>query len=408
MRHPNTLRACAIAGALVFSSAAGVLAQSFQINGRVKVDGGSLDGTKVVIYKDGQKQRTVNSGLSKFQLELDLNANYILSFEKEGFVTKKLSFDTHAPGEAMANGFTPFEFAVSMFKQYDDVNMVVFDQPVGMIKYSAEVDDFDYDTDYTKSIQSALAEVLAKVEQKQKEEADSAARDAKEKERIEKERLKNEAEAAKQKADADKARAKADADKAKADAEAAKLKSRQDAEAAQAAKREEEARLAAERKAQKETEAAKQAPKPKPPAPEKKPDPPKPPVVAKAPPTPPPKPTPKPPVISGLKQKPNAGAEARRSDAPKGSTEPSRVERAKPNEGAEAKPAPAANKPKVKRNEELIVEPNQVITRIALDDGSERREYRKVVHKHGAVHYFKDGQSCSKLTYDLEALAETR
>ena len=201
----NTLRTVAIAGALALASAPGVLAQgTFTINGRTKVDGGSLDGARCVVFKNGEKVRTLTTSLGKFSLDLDVNANYVLSFEKEGFVTKKLSFDTHAPAEAAANGFTPFDFAVSIFKQYDDVNTVVFDQPVGMIRYDRNADDFDYDTDYTKSIQSALDKAMSSVAEKQRAEKEKGDAEAKQKE-----------------AD-DKARAKAEADKQKQDAAAAK------------------------------------------------------------------------------------------------------------------------------------------------------------------------------------------
>ena len=50
------------------------------------------------------------------------------------------------------------------------MNIVVFNQPVGIIRYEAALDDFDYDTDYTKSIQSQLDEALARTEEKEKEE----------------------------------------------------------------------------------------------------------------------------------------------------------------------------------------------------------------------------------------------
>lgn len=83
-----------------------------------------------------------------------------MSFEKDGFVAKKISFNTKAPAEAVPNGFTPFDFAVSLFKQYDDINLVVFNQPVGIIHYDSKLGDFDYDTDYTKSIQSQLEAVF--------------------------------------------------------------------------------------------------------------------------------------------------------------------------------------------------------------------------------------------------------
>ncbi|MBK6410082.1 MAG: hypothetical protein IPF78_10330 [Flavobacteriales bacterium] len=60
-----------------------------------------------------------------------MSKNYVLSFEKPGFVTKKLSFNTNAPASASPIGFTPFDFVVSLFKQYDGMNTVVFNQPVG-------------------------------------------------------------------------------------------------------------------------------------------------------------------------------------------------------------------------------------------------------------------------------------
>ena len=174
----------------------------------MKVEGADLGNARVVVYKNGSKERSITSNLNKFTLDLDLNANYVLSFEKDGYVAKKVSFNTKAPAEAIANGFTPFDFAVSLFKQYDDINIVVFNQPVGMIRYDDDTGDFDYDTDYTKSIQSQLQQVLAQVEQKQKEEA------AQEKE----------AEALA--AEAAKAQAKADAEAAKLAAAKAKPKHR--------------------------------------------------------------------------------------------------------------------------------------------------------------------------------------
>jgi hypothetical protein len=78
------------------------------------------------------------------------------------------------------------------------------------------------------------------------------------------------------------------------------------------------------------------------------------------------------------------------------------------NERSETKPEIKRPVPEILRNEELIVEPNQVIVRIQLDNGKERTEYRKVTHKYGQTFYFKDGQSTSRLVYEREALAEVR
>ncbi len=406
MGNPQTLRACVIAGALGFSSVAGVLAQGgFQISGRLKTDEGGLDGARVIVYKNGEKQRSINNGLSKFSLDLDLNADYILEFEKDGFVTKKLSFDTHAPAEAIANGFTPFEFAVSLFKQYDDVSTVVFNQPVGMIRYDKNADDFDYDTDYTKSIQSALEKTMQEVAAKQEQEKGNAAAEASRAQEEAKAKARSDAEKAKQEAEAAKQKAKGEKEAAEA-AERAQQQMDADAKKTEAAaKKADQDRLAAV--AKEKAAAPKPAPKAKPPVAPKA-DPP-PPVAKAEKPKSPERPSPPPPTmnkVNGNRQQPKEGADMRKGLAPKVDEESSPVKTAAATEMIEAKPAPREVELEIVRNEELIVEPNQVILRIELDHGGERTEYRKVVHKFGPTFYFKDGLSISKLIYESEALAE--
>lgn len=362
-------------------------AQTFTINGRLKVDGGSVEGAKVVVLKDGQKERTVSSGLSRFSLELELGHSYVLSFEKDGFVTKKLAFDTHVPASSAENGFQPFEYAVSLFKQYDDMNTVVFNQPVGMIHYDASVDDFDYDTDYTKSIQQQLEQVQQQVAQKQQEEAAQNEANAKAAAEAEKNKSKAEAEAAKRAAADAKEKARlekeqaeaakrAEADKAKADALAAKQadeKAKADAAAAAKAAADAEA-------ARRKTETAARIEPPKKPEPVAK-------VEEKPKPQPPPAPK-----RSGISAAAVAGEDIRRTTSV--------------NTASEDPPTPMEEPvAQVSRKEELIVEPNQVITVIHLWTDAQKAEYKKIVHKYGAVFYFKNGQACTQQTYQSEAFA---
>jgi flagellar biosynthesis GTPase FlhF len=343
--------------------------------------------------KDGVKERTITVDLNKFSLNLDLNANYIISFEKEGYVSKKLSFNTHAPLEAVSNGFTPFDFAVSLFKQYDDINIVVFNQPVGMIRFDNRAGDFDYDTDYTKSIQSQLEEVLNKVEQREKDEAANA-----------KERERREAAEAKAKAKADEEAAKEAAARAKAEAEAAK---EAEARAAAEAKAQEEAealRVENERKAAEEKEKAAQA----------KAEEVAPPVVQAVVPKeepkaePPPKPVaprvvPKP-ASNALNSLVQEGSDARRSIVPVIVSEESPVAMAKMVQATDARPHQEFNEPETVRDEQLLVETNSVTTVIKLTRADQVDEYRKVVHKWGGSFYFKNGATCSQEVYQREAV----
>lgn len=407
----SLLRSLSLLGFLALAT--GLLAQArFKANGRLKIEGGDLAGARAVVYKNGVKERTLTTNLSKFALELDLNANYIVSFEKDGYVSKKLSFDTHVPADAASNSFMPFDFAVSLFKQYDDINMVVFNQPVGMIRYSPSMGDFDYDTDYTKSIQSQLQEAVAQVEKKQKQEAQSSAEAEKRKAEEAKAQAKAEAEAKKQAAAQEAAAAKATADAEKAAAAEAKARAEAERKAAAEAekRRAEEARAAAEAaKAEKAREEAARKERPKPavakaePKPEPKPEP-----QPKAAPAPKPEPRTLPPAPapqrSTLAAKPVTGEDQRRTVEPVIAEEPSRVAKAQTNTQQEAKPQVPAQEADLMRTEDLIVETGKVTTVVKLTVGGKQTEYRRVYHKWGGVYYFKDGQPCTALQYEQEAL----
>jgi hypothetical protein len=377
--------------------AVSLLAQGkFKANGRVKIEGGDMAGARAVVYKNGVKERTITTGLSKFALELELNASYIVSFEKDGYVAKKISFDTRVPGDAIANGFTPFDFAVSLFKQYDDINMVVFNQPVGMIRYDASAGDFDYDTDYTKSIQSQLQEAVAQVEKKQKQEAAGAAEAEKRKAEEAKALQKAEAEAKKQLAAQEASAAKAKAEAEKAAAAEAKAKEESDRRSAAEAAKAEQARALA---AQKETAKAPVAKKTEPKAD----------VPLKAPVEPKPE---KPKLIPGvpapqrntLAAAPSEGEDGRRRVDPVLVEEQSRMAKARTNEQQEDRPVPSTVEADSFRTEELIVEAGKVTTVVKVEVGGKATEYRRVFHKWGGVFYFKDGLACTQLVYENEAL----
>jgi flagellar biosynthesis GTPase FlhF len=377
------------AAIVILTMAAPTFAQQgrFTIQGRLKVEGGGLEGARMVVFRNGQEDRVFTNNLSKFTLDLDLNQTYVINFEKDGFVTKKLSFDTHAPAAAAANGFTPFEFAVSIFKQYDDVNTVVFNQPVGMIRFDPGMDDFDYDTDYTKSIQSQLQKTMEEVARKQQEEAANADADAARKKEEEKEKGRLEEEERRKAADRVKLEAKQQKDREEAEKKA-------EAEGRKA-------ELAA-----KQAEAAKPKPKPVPPAPPvKEATKPKPPPVVKAE-VPKPRPAPRVVEVTSTDARPTEGSDGRRSLKANEGNEESPIRPAAPVLKEEERPEARPVIVESVREEELIVEPNQVITLIKLATDAQKNEYRKVVRKYGGTFYFKNGLPCSQLLYESEALAD--
>lgn len=130
--------------------------QSFlEVPVRLDVDKGDLNDVVVKVQKDG-KDAFTQSGASKMRFKLDYNRKYTLIFTKPGYVTKTIEINTSAPAERIAQKFDPYKIGVKIYKQGDEANKVVYNQPVARIKYDKNIDEFNFDTDYSKSILSAL------------------------------------------------------------------------------------------------------------------------------------------------------------------------------------------------------------------------------------------------------------
>lgn len=168
---------------LFFSVAESNAQQRVNAPVKFKIEDGGFEESTIVIKNNTTGESNSIPGTAKFDLELKINSDYIISFMKPGYITKRIAFNTKAPADRSGQGFYPFTFEVNLFKQYDGVNIVVFNQPVGKIEYSRLIDDFDYDTDYTKQIQSALKQAEEEIKKKQAEEKAQAEQTKKEEEK---------------------------------------------------------------------------------------------------------------------------------------------------------------------------------------------------------------------------------
>jgi hypothetical protein len=144
--------------------------EPFKIYGKYLVNGGSVKGAKIAIQKNGVQVRVVDMDMAKFEFPLEYDCEYVFSFIKDGYVTKKVQVSTKVPKEKQTLEFESFKFDVEIFKQYDGVNTVIYNQPVGKIRFNDVLNEFDYDTDYTKSIQSEIAKADEALKEKAKEE----------------------------------------------------------------------------------------------------------------------------------------------------------------------------------------------------------------------------------------------
>lgn len=166
--------------------------EPFKIYGKFMVNDGSISSGKIKVEKNGKQVSLVEVKKSKFEFALEYDCEYVFSYIKDGYVTKKVEVNTYVPKEKQSLEFEPFKFDVEIFKQYEGVNTVIYNQSVGKIKFNDVLNEFDYDTDYTKSIQSELARIEELLKMKAKEEAEKKALQEKENAKLEAKRKEEE------------------------------------------------------------------------------------------------------------------------------------------------------------------------------------------------------------------------
>ncbi len=138
------------------------------------IDDGDRAGSKLDIEKDGKRWKQNDGATTKGYIDLDYQHEYVLKFSKPGFITKMIAVSTKVPKDMLKDGFEPLLFDVTIFRQYDGVNIVVFTQPVAKYDYRADKDDFGYDTDYNKQILSDVKKAEDELKLKHKEDKNFA------------------------------------------------------------------------------------------------------------------------------------------------------------------------------------------------------------------------------------------
>lgn len=143
-------------------------AQSLDINGNIVISDAAPDNSRIVITKNGNKiDEQVLTKKGRFDLKLALGSDYKLTFEKDGYVTKIVNVNTEVPEEVIESNpnFPPVKLIINLLPTVQDVDLSVFDQPIAILAYNAEVDDFTFDKDYSNKIKDRVAQTEQKIKQ---------------------------------------------------------------------------------------------------------------------------------------------------------------------------------------------------------------------------------------------------
>jgi hypothetical protein len=128
---------------------------TFSLKVKFSVNGGGLDNALITITKNGNPYRVIDPSKSKYKLDLELGAEFLLVFTKQGYITKSLLVDTHVPNGREKEEIREYIATVELAKQPED-QVITYTQPVGRITYSNLEGEFDADKDYSQKAQDMV------------------------------------------------------------------------------------------------------------------------------------------------------------------------------------------------------------------------------------------------------------
>ncbi len=150
-----------------------------------------IDGVTVTVKKDGAKLDSYTTRANgKYEFYLDCGSRYEFIFAKEGYVERSIVIDSrNVPEEVIGAGLI-MPTDMSMYEitpAMEEMDMSVFEQPIGKAQYDATEQDLVWDFGHTQAVKAEIFAFIREAEKREKElekeaeAADKAAEEAEEK-----------------------------------------------------------------------------------------------------------------------------------------------------------------------------------------------------------------------------------
>lgn len=99
-----------------------------------------------------EKKQIDISAEGRFFTSLIWNNVYRFTFRKNGYVTKVVEFSTHVPNSISKEVLAPYHMQIRLFKVFEGVDTVFFNNPVAKVRYDEQLSDFNDDRDYSLNV----------------------------------------------------------------------------------------------------------------------------------------------------------------------------------------------------------------------------------------------------------------
>ncbi|HRN42715.1 MAG TPA: hypothetical protein PK649_11670, partial [Vicingus sp.] len=153
---------------LIFSSLA-VFAQSDPNENKLEIAGivtdyfttKPIEGTSVKVTENGNYiHNVVCNGKGEYQMFVDFEKEYIILFEKAGYVNKKIIVNLKGVPPDKRTKVNDLIVEMTLFKQDKNLDVAFLDQPIGRAGYIPQTNEIDWNMGYTAPIQQKLTQVL--------------------------------------------------------------------------------------------------------------------------------------------------------------------------------------------------------------------------------------------------------
>ncbi len=143
-----------------------------KIKGTVLKDNLKLGDATAILSLNNNKIKTVTTGKDgQFNLDLELQKEYIITISKHGFAPQKIKISTLVPAKKVGSNWWTCKVSINLFEMVEGLNTSVLDEPVNIISYIEADDDFKKDEAYAKSMKSKIDEIAGKINDLKKETA---------------------------------------------------------------------------------------------------------------------------------------------------------------------------------------------------------------------------------------------
>jgi tetratricopeptide (TPR) repeat protein len=135
-----------------------------EVRGNSEFEMEPLARATINLYEGSTKVKTIQTDADgSFSFKLDVNKQYVIEVEKDGLISKRISFNTQMPDEE--KGVWMNEFSIGLMKQCSGVDYSVLKEPVDRVSFDAKRREFISDKEYVAKMRPRIESLLTKNDQ---------------------------------------------------------------------------------------------------------------------------------------------------------------------------------------------------------------------------------------------------